>query len=334
MAARRFPFFSSRSMRPRENAISAVSLPAKKNDSRRQARTRMIENQSNRVIVSAYFFSEKGAHLRGIDITFHKSLADAAHQDEGELAARHLLVLGNECHQPVRIGAQGRHIVWPRRQADRCKMMRDAAGVIRRHETKPGGELERANDAERDRLTMQQLAGEPRRRLEGVAESVAEIEQRALAGLALVARDDPGFAAACDRDRMLTGRTAREHILPIHLEPGKETRIAEQAEFRKLGVAGAKLARWQGVEQRGVGDDEGRLMERADKVLAVPRVDRGLAADRGIDLRQQCGWHLHDIEPAAQDRRGKAGEIADYTAAERDHHVVALDTRFEQPVAD
>ena len=36
MAARRLPFFSSRSMRARDDAISAVSLPGKKNESSRQ----------------------------------------------------------------------------------------------------------------------------------------------------------------------------------------------------------------------------------------------------------------------------------------------------------
>ena len=61
---------------------------------------------------------------------------------------------------------------------------------------------------------------------------------------------------------------------------GEESRIAEQPEFRKLRIAGAKLARRQGVEQCGVGDYEDRLMEGTDEVLAVFGVDCGLAADR------------------------------------------------------
>ena len=75
-------------------------------------------------------------------------------------------------------------------------------------------------------------------------------------------------------------------------------------------------------------------MKRAEQVLALRRVDAGLAADRGIDLRQQRGRHLHEIDAAAQDRRGKAREIADHAAAERDHQIVALDLGRDQRLGD
>ena len=75
-------------------------------------------------------------------------------------------------------------------------------------------------------------------------------------------------------------------------------------------------------------------MKGAEQVLAMRRVDAGLAADRGIDLRQQRGRHLHEIDAAADDRCGKAGEIADHAAAERDDEIVALDLRRDQRFAD
>ena len=75
-------------------------------------------------------------------------------------------------------------------------------------------------------------------------------------------------------------------------------------------------------------------MEGAEQVLAVRRIDAGLAADRGIDLRQQRGRHLHEIDAAPQDRRREAGEIADDAAAERDHQIVALDLGRDQRFAD
>ena len=53
-----------------------------------------------------------------------------------------------------------------------------------------------------------------------------------------------------------------------------------------------------------------------------------------FDLRQQRGRHLHEIDAAAQDRRGKAGEIADHAAAERDDQIVALDPGRDQRLAD
>ena len=237
-------------------------------------------------------------------------------------------------HQGVRVGRSAGIVADVGRQPDRRKVMRHASGLVGRHQAEPGGELERADDAERDRLAMQEFVGKAGRCLERMPEGVAEIEQRAVAGLALVARHDRGLAAARDRDRVLARRTAGEHVLPVRLQPGEEAGIAEQAELRDLRIAGAEVARGKRVEQRGIGDHQDRLMERADQVLAVARIDPGLAADRGIDLRQQRGRHLHDVEAAAQDRGGKAREIADHAAAERDHHVVALDARIEQPVAD
>ena len=114
----------------------------------------------------------------------------------------------------------------------------------------------------------------------------------------------------------------------------KNAGVAEQAVFHHLGIAGAEFALRQRVEQRGVGDHQDRLMERADQVLALAGVDRGLAADRRIDLRQQRRRHLHVVDAAPDQRRGKAGEIADHAAAERHHQIVALDPRRHQRVAD
>ena len=71
-------------------------------------------------------------------------------------------------------------------------------------------------------------------------------------------------------------------------------------------------------------------MEGADQVLAVRRVDAGLAADRGIDLRQQRRRDLHEVHAAPGDRGGEAGEVADDAAAERDDEVAALEPGLEQ----
>ena len=114
----------------------------------------------------------------------------------------------------------------------------------------------------------------------------------------------------------------------------KNAFVAEHTVFGDFGVAGAELARRQGVEHRGIGDHQHRLMKRAEQVFSLRRIDPGLAADRRIDLRQQRGRHLHEIDAAAQDRRGKAREIADHAAAERDHQIVALDLRRDQRLAD
>ena len=125
-----------------------------------------------------------------------------------------------------------------------------------------------------------------------------------------------------------------KHFAPVGFEPGEEPGIAEQAVFDDLGIAGAEFALRQRIEQRGVGEHQDRLMEGADQIFAVGRIDRGLAADRRIHVGEQRGRHLHIIEAAPHDGRGEAGEIADDAAAERDHQIAALDARGDDRLAD
>ena len=181
---------------------------------------------------------------------------------------------------------------------------------------------------------MEQPVGKAGRGLQRMAEGMAEIEQRALAGFALVARHDRGLGAAGGGDGVFARRAAGENIGVVGLQPGEEGFVAEHAVFGDFGIAGAELARRQRVEHGGIGDHQHRLVKRAEQIFSLRRIDPGLAADRGVDLRQQRGRHLHEIDAAAQDRSREAGEIADHAAAERDHQIVALDLRRYQRFAD
>ena len=87
----------------------------------------------------------------------------------------------------------------------------------------------------------------------------------------------------------------------------------------------------QGRERVGVGQHRQRLVKRADHVLAARVVDGGLSADRGIHLRQQRRGHLDEGHAALVGRRGKAGEVADDAAAQRDQRGLAVAARLEQP---
>src|SRR6478609_7276263 len=117
------------------------------------------------------------------------------------------------------------------RKTDGSKVAFDPRGVRRRDHAELGGKFRRQHHADRYPLAVEQAIGEAGRRLECVTESVAEIEQRALAGFALVARYDRGLGPAGGRDRMLARRTAGKDAGMIGLEPGKEGFVAERAIF-------------------------------------------------------------------------------------------------------
>src|SRR5512146_1372620 len=87
MPARGFPCFSSRAMLARDDAVSAVSLPAKKAEHMRQTRTTASESQSAAVMMSGDGAGQKRAHFGRIDLVLDEGLADAAHENEGERAA-------------------------------------------------------------------------------------------------------------------------------------------------------------------------------------------------------------------------------------------------------
>ncbi len=167
-----------------------------------------------------------------------------------------------------------------------------------------------------------------------MGEGVAEVEQGALAVLALVAHDHTGLGPAADRHRLVALGAAREEAGPVRFAPVEEARIRDEPVLRDFRVARPHLALREGVEGGGVGDDKARLVEGADQVLAVGGVDPGLAAHRGIDLGEQGGRRLHEAHAPAQGRGGEAREITHDSAAERHHDVVALDLVGQQAIAD
>src|ERR687889_818667 len=59
-----------------------------------------------------------------------------------------------------------------------------------------------------------------------MAERMAEIEQCALAGLTLIARNNARLGAAAHGNRVLPARPAGEHVLPVRLQPADESTCA------------------------------------------------------------------------------------------------------------
>src|SRR5690606_28136140 len=74
------------------------------------------------------------------------------------------------------------------------------------------------------------------------------------------------------------------------------------------------------------------LVESADEVFAVARIDAGLAADRGIDLGEERGGDLDETHAAPGDGRRKAREVADHAAAKGDEDIVAFQPGGEDGV--
>ncbi len=111
--------------------------------------------------------------------------------------------------------------------------------------------------------------GKSGRGFQRMPEGVAKIEQRPIAGLALVARHDLRLHPATDGDGMFPRGPAIKHIAPVALQPGEEIGITDQAVFRHFGIASPHDACRQRIEQSGIGHDQDRLVKRTDQILAM-----------------------------------------------------------------
>jgi hypothetical protein len=83
---------------------------------------------------------------------------------------------------------------------------------------------------------------------------------------------------------------SRQQAVQVCFDPVQEFRVERGAVLDDFGKPRDELALWQRLERVHVGDDEARLVERADHVLAGRVIDRRLAAHRGVDLSEQGPW--------------------------------------------
>lgn len=154
---------------------------------------------------------------------------------------------------------------------------------------------------------------------DGVAEGVAEVQNRAQAGFRFVLGDDLGldFATAGD-DRSEDFRVPGEQSIQVAFEAAEERFVVDDAIFDDFGQAGAVLAVGEGLQCSEVAKDQARLVEGADQVLAAGEVDPDLTADRAVDLGEQGGGDLDESEAAEVGGGDEPGEVAGDASAQGD----------------
>ena len=108
-------------------------------------------------------------------------------------------------------------------------------------------------------------------RLDGVAEGVPQVQQRAIAGFALVAAHDFGLelAGAMDGMRPALPAPAPAALRTLRSIHSRNFGSNNQAVLDHLGQARAQLARRQGAQRGRVGEHGAGLVEGADQVLAA-----------------------------------------------------------------
>src|SRR3984893_18103617 len=190
--ASRLPCFDSRSMLARDAPVSAVSLAAKKAEAPSSAA--IMQNVSQSMARSLRFALQlrlqEVANFRRIDVPCDDGATDGFEQDEGQLAAPNFLVLRHQSQQRVGIRKpflrEASDVLQMGRQTDIGKVTLHPRSVGWRDHGERGGELRRQHHADRHALAMEQAVGKSGRGFQRMAEGMAEIEQCAIAGFALV----------------------------------------------------------------------------------------------------------------------------------------------------
>ena len=171
------------------------------------------------------------------------------------------------------------------------------------------------------------------RAFDGVAQGVAEVQNRAIVAFGLVLLHDQRLELAARLDnRGQQPRFLTEQGWKLIFEQAEEFRAQDHPVLDDLGYAGQELAPRQGLECLHVDDHQPRLIECADQILSGWMVDRGLSAHAGIDLGEQAGRDLDERHPAAERGRGEAGQVADHSAAQREERRVPLQAFVHQLV--
>ena len=208
-------------------------------------------------------------------------------------------------------------------------------GPIAARSSRPDADrkIGRQHQAAADRLAVQppRVA---RHRLDRMTERMAEIQQRPLTGLALVARDDAGLDLAGAGNGSRRGHPARRRAAPAgRAPPARSSSRSASKPCLRISASPAESSRAGSVFSVAVSLMTSLwLVKRADQVLAALVIDARLAADRRIDLCQQRRRHLHEADAAHEDRGGKTRDIADHAATQRDDEALAIRATIDQRI--
>ncbi len=184
--------------------------------------------------------------------------------------------------------------------------------------------VQRGDAAPGDRFAVEELAVVGGR-LDGVADGVTEVEDHAQAGLLLVLADDLGLDADAGGDDLLQGGgVSRQDGVAVLLHEAEEGWVADDGGLNGLLQAGAEFGGGESAEKVDVAEDGEGVVEGADEVLAGEEVDAGLAAEGGIDLREERGGQANVADAAHVDGGEEAGDVADDAAAKGEKDGVAV----------
>jgi hypothetical protein len=165
---------------------------------------------------------------------------------------------------------------------------------------------------------------------------VTEVQRAPQVRLVGIAPDQLGLDGGGAEDELLEQRVVArdEQRVGVVLDEGEVLRRGDDRLLDRLGEAGPHVAVARGAQEADVRDHRDRLVEGPEQVLGQRVVDRDLAAEGAVDLREQRRRDV-DVGDAAHVAAGHPStEVGDDAAAEGEHHVAPREVRAGQPVPE
>jgi hypothetical protein len=134
-------------------------------------------------------------------------LANAADENEGDAAVLNLLVLRHVLDKALRRDAAAQALVDACRKADCGEVSTNAVGILAGTKAESHRKPEGQDHADRNRFAVEQDIAETCLRFQGMAEGMAEVQERPLPRLAFIRGDDGGFGRTTDENRPLLRRS-------------------------------------------------------------------------------------------------------------------------------
>ena len=154
---------------------------------------------------------------------------------------------------------------------------------------------------------------------------MAEIENCPKSRLPLILRHNHRLDLAGTDDKMLHRRKLHgQHLLGMLFQIREKCLVINHAIFDNLTQSRRKFPARQRRKACQIDEDALRLIKRADHIFSKTVIDRHLAADAGIHLRQKTCRNLHEGHAPHIRRRDETCEVADHAAAQSDNRRLSV----------
>ena len=171
--------------------------------------------------------------------------------------------------------------------------------------------------------------------LEGVSESVSEVQDCAKPRLSLVRLDHAGLdpAGAQDQVQDRVGMP-RQHRRRVALQSAEQNRIPDHGRLDRLGQAGTEFPLRQRLQKSEIGEDRPRRVEGPDHVLPPGVVHRRLSADCRIHHRQKRRRDRDEGDAPVIGGGRESRQVANHPAPQGEHGRIPAASEGEDAVLE